>query len=151
MTSVDDSICYYLYTRFLKYGDRKKCAKELRVCRNMSEDVLLLLWYFFFQPGDTVERHLKDGDLVLFNRQPSLHKLSIMCHYVSDWLSDLGHSNNYIILEKTAVSCIFFSIDFEMIVIIQFIVHTDEIIFVQEIRYSECINLVCSLMRSIIH
>ena len=32
--------------------------------------------------GYTVERHLEDGDLVLFNRQPSLHKLSIMCHRV---------------------------------------------------------------------
>ena len=32
--------------------------------------------------GDTVERHLVDGDVVLFNRQPSLHKLSIMAHCV---------------------------------------------------------------------
>ena len=32
--------------------------------------------------GDTVERHLEDGDVVLFNRQPSLHKLSIMSHFV---------------------------------------------------------------------
>ncbi|KAK3995740.1 hypothetical protein QBC44DRAFT_319295 [Cladorrhinum sp. PSN332] len=31
--------------------------------------------------GDIVERHLEDGDVVLFNRQPSLHKLSIMSHY----------------------------------------------------------------------
>ncbi|KAK0615060.1 RNA polymerase-like protein [Bombardia bombarda] len=30
--------------------------------------------------GDVVERHLEDGDVVLFNRQPSLHKLSIMSH-----------------------------------------------------------------------
>ena len=30
--------------------------------------------------GDIVERHLIDGDSVLFNRQPSLHRLSIMCH-----------------------------------------------------------------------
>jgi len=30
--------------------------------------------------GDIVERHLIDGDVVLFNRQPSLHKLSIMAH-----------------------------------------------------------------------
>lgn len=30
--------------------------------------------------GDVVERHLRDGDIVLFNRQPSLHKLSIMSH-----------------------------------------------------------------------
>jgi len=34
------------------------------------------------KPGDIVERHLDDGDVVLFNRQPSLHKLSIMAHEV---------------------------------------------------------------------
>lgn len=33
-----------------------------------------------FQLGDMVERHLYDDDVVLFNRQPSLHKLSIMAH-----------------------------------------------------------------------
>jgi DNA-directed RNA polymerase beta' subunit len=33
-------------------------------------------------PGDIVERHIRDGDPVLFNRQPSLHKLSMMCHKV---------------------------------------------------------------------
>lgn len=30
--------------------------------------------------GDIVERHIEDGDIVLFNRQPSLHKLSILSH-----------------------------------------------------------------------
>ena len=34
------------------------------------------------QVGDTVERHLLDGDRVVFNRQPSLHKLSVMVHRV---------------------------------------------------------------------
>ena len=38
--------------------------------------------FFPFQCGDIVERHLMDGDVVLFNRQPSLHKLSIMAHQV---------------------------------------------------------------------
>ena len=33
-------------------------------------------------PGFTVERHLNNGDLVLFNRQPSLHRMSIMSHEV---------------------------------------------------------------------
>ncbi|XP_041117381.1 DNA-directed RNA polymerase III subunit RPC1 isoform X1 [Polyodon spathula] len=47
--------------RFLKYGNREKMAQELKF-------------------GDTVERHMIDGDIVLFNRQPSLHKLSIMAH-----------------------------------------------------------------------
>jgi len=47
--------------RSLRYCDRKRAATELKV-------------------GDTVERHLTNGDVVLFNRQPSLHKLSIMAH-----------------------------------------------------------------------
>ena len=33
-------------------------------------------------PGYVVERHLSDGDVVLFNRQPSLHRMSIMAHFV---------------------------------------------------------------------
>ena len=39
--------------RSLRYGDRRRTANELKV-------------------GDLVERHLGDGDIVLFNRQPSL-------------------------------------------------------------------------------
>ena len=34
------------------------------------------------QPGYIVERHLKDGDIAIFNRQPSLHRMSMMCHKV---------------------------------------------------------------------
>ncbi|AIY90503.1 DNA-directed RNA polymerase subunit A' [Geoglobus acetivorans] len=34
------------------------------------------------EPGWIVERQLMDGDIVLFNRQPSLHRMSIMAHYV---------------------------------------------------------------------
>ena len=30
--------------------------------------------------GDTVERHMINGDCVIFNRQPSLHRISMMCH-----------------------------------------------------------------------
>ncbi|MEM3615340.1 MAG: DNA-directed RNA polymerase subunit A' [Candidatus Methanomethylicia archaeon] len=33
-------------------------------------------------PGYIVERHIKDGDIVIFNRQPSLHRMSIMAHKV---------------------------------------------------------------------
>ena len=32
--------------------------------------------------GYIVERHLMDGDIVLFNRQPSLHRMSVMAHSV---------------------------------------------------------------------
>jgi DNA-directed RNA polymerase subunit A' len=34
------------------------------------------------QPGYKIERHLRDGDIVLFNRHPSLHKQSLMAHFV---------------------------------------------------------------------
>jgi DNA-directed RNA polymerase beta' subunit len=32
--------------------------------------------------GDVVDRHLLNGDYVLFNRQPSLHRMSMMAHKV---------------------------------------------------------------------
>jgi DNA-directed RNA polymerase II subunit RPB1 len=47
----------------LKYADLAKVARELKF-------------------GDVVHRHLNNGDYVLFNRQPSLHKMSMMCHKV---------------------------------------------------------------------
>lgn len=50
-------------TYTLKYGNREKLAEEL-------------------VEGDIVNRHLRDDDYVLFNRQPSLHKMSMMCHRV---------------------------------------------------------------------
>ena len=34
------------------------------------------------EPGFIIERHLMDGDMALFNRQPSLHRMSIMAHKV---------------------------------------------------------------------
>ncbi|KAG8794683.1 DNA-directed RNA polymerase II subunit rpb1 [Ceratobasidium sp. 428] len=45
------------------------------------------LWYnkrvdMSLQYGWIVERHLKDGDYDLFNRQPSLHKMSMISHRV---------------------------------------------------------------------
>jgi DNA-directed RNA polymerase III subunit RPC1 len=49
------------FVKSLAFGDREVAAKNLRI-------------------GDIVERHMEDGDVVLFNRQPSLHKVSIMAH-----------------------------------------------------------------------
>lgn len=34
------------------------------------------------QIGYKVERHMHDNDVVIFNRQPTLHKMSMMCHRV---------------------------------------------------------------------
>jgi DNA-directed RNA polymerase II subunit RPB1 len=52
---------------------------DLRYVKNKSDLLLANGWI--------VERHLRDGDIVLFNRQPSLHKMSIMGHRakVLDW------------------------------------------------------------------
>jgi len=36
----------------------------------------------YLDNGDIVHRHMMDGDAVLFNRQPSLHRMSMMCHIV---------------------------------------------------------------------
>ncbi len=33
------------------------------------------------RPGDIVERHVIDGDVIVFNRQPTLHRISMMAHY----------------------------------------------------------------------
>ncbi|MBW2972695.1 DNA-directed RNA polymerase subunit A' [Candidatus Woesearchaeota archaeon] len=52
-------------------------GKKKRVTDEMKEQILEEI-----QPGYTVERHLMDGDIAIFNRQPSLHKMSMMCHEV---------------------------------------------------------------------
>ncbi|MEM3122210.1 MAG: DNA-directed RNA polymerase subunit A', partial [Candidatus Pacearchaeota archaeon] len=51
-------------------GRRKRISKELKA--EIIEEL---------KPGYFVERHLKDGDIVLFNRHPSLHRGSLMAHY----------------------------------------------------------------------
>jgi DNA-directed RNA polymerase subunit A' len=33
-------------------------------------------------PGYVIERHISNGDIALFNRQPSLHRMSIMAHKI---------------------------------------------------------------------
>jgi DNA-directed RNA polymerase II subunit RPB1 len=43
-------------------------------------DMLTIKGQTNLQVGDAVERILQDGDMVLFNRQPSLHRMSIMAH-----------------------------------------------------------------------
>jgi DNA-directed RNA polymerase II subunit RPB1 len=37
---------------------------------------------FYLNKGDDVARHLLAGDPVIFNRQPSLHKMSMMGHRI---------------------------------------------------------------------
>ncbi|MBZ9570021.1 DNA-directed RNA polymerase subunit A' [Methanobrevibacter sp. TMH8] len=52
-------------------------GRKIRVYDETKEAILEML-----EPGFVVERHLKDGDIVLFNRQPSLHRMSMMAHEV---------------------------------------------------------------------
>jgi len=52
-------------------GRKKKITDETR--EQLLEEL---------QPGYVVERHLMDGDIAMFNRQPSLHRMSIMCHKI---------------------------------------------------------------------
>jgi DNA-directed RNA polymerase subunit A' len=51
--------------------------RKIRIYDETKEAILEKL-----EPGYVVERHLKDGDIVLFNRQPSLHRMSMMAHEV---------------------------------------------------------------------
>ncbi len=57
--------------RGAKYVLNGELKKDLRFCKNIKVNI-----------GDTVERHMKDGDVVVFNRQPTLHKMSMMGHKV---------------------------------------------------------------------
>jgi DNA-directed RNA polymerase II subunit RPB1 len=63
----------YPGARFIRRGDGTTIDIS---CKNAKVSELRL------EVGDVVERHLQDGDLVVFNRQPSLHKMSMMGHRV---------------------------------------------------------------------
>ncbi len=52
-------------------------GKRKKITEDTKEQILTEL-----QPGWIVERHLLNGDIVLFNRQPSLHRSSLMGHFV---------------------------------------------------------------------
>ncbi len=52
-------------------------GKKKRITDETKEQILSEL-----TEGYTVERHLMNGDIAIFNRQPSLHRMSIMCHKV---------------------------------------------------------------------
>ena len=52
-------------------------GKRKRITEELKEELCAEI-----QPGYKIERHLRDGDIVLFNRHPSLHKQSLMAHYV---------------------------------------------------------------------
>ena len=52
-------------------GKKKKITEETK--EQLLEEIEI---------GYKIERHLIDGDIGIFNRQPSLHRMSMMCHKV---------------------------------------------------------------------
>ena len=79
------------FKKFLKFGNRTAIADNLRI-------------------GDLVERHIIDGDIVLFNRQPSLHKV---CYFARNYDEGTDEVSSYPscvtecvrLLEQTRFTC----------------------------------------------
>ena len=58
---------------YVKRPDGRRLKVTEKNCEELAEKV---------EPDWEVNRHLIDGDIVVFNRQPSLHRMSIMAHEV---------------------------------------------------------------------
>ncbi|RAW45280.1 DNA-directed RNA polymerase subunit A' [Halorubrum sp. 48-1-W] len=58
---------------YVRRPDGRRLKVTEKNCEELAEKV---------DPGWEVNRHLVDGDIVIFNRQPSLHRMSIMAHEV---------------------------------------------------------------------
>lgn len=58
---------------YIRRGD----GRRVKITEHNHEELAEML-----EPGWNVDRHLRDEDIVLFNRQPSLHRMSIMAHKV---------------------------------------------------------------------
>jgi len=72
-----------IYTYLINGPNKYPGIKNIKKSKNN----LITLKYvdtskIVLEKGDVVERHLIDGDIVLFNRQPTLHKESMMAHKV---------------------------------------------------------------------
>ena len=63
----------YPGAKYLKKTSEKRTIRLKDI--NREQDIKLEI-------GDVLERHMLDGDYVLFNRQPSLHRSSMMAHKV---------------------------------------------------------------------
>ena len=71
----------------LVFPGAKSIVKNNYDCNGVPSPCELLLKYvdpntLILHEGDIVNRHLQDGDIALFNRQPSLHRMSMMGHRI---------------------------------------------------------------------
>ena len=76
-------------TEMIKNGKNKYPGANYVISKsltNPSKSYMIKLAYrkenIILKFGDIVERHLMDGDPIIFNRQPTLHKLSMMAHKI---------------------------------------------------------------------
>jgi DNA-directed RNA polymerase beta' subunit len=56
-----------------------------KMLEKQNKEVITLRYFLdrksiVLEEGDIVHRHMMDGDAILFNRQPTLHRMSMMCH-----------------------------------------------------------------------
>jgi len=56
-----------------------------KMLQKKNGELITLRYYLdrksiILEEGDIVHRHMMNGDVILFNRQPSLHRMSMMCH-----------------------------------------------------------------------
>lgn len=58
---------------YVKRADGRRLKVTDKNCMELAEQM---------EAGWKIDRQLHDGDVVLFNRQPSLHRMSIMSHFV---------------------------------------------------------------------
>lgn len=80
---VNDRNCNFLMKLIQNGPDKYPGAKILE--RKNGEQISLRYVdrdSIRLENGDIVHRHMMNGDAVLFNRQPSLHRMSMMCHIV---------------------------------------------------------------------
>ncbi|KAL7123203.1 hypothetical protein ACP275_01G090600 [Erythranthe tilingii] len=61
----------YPGAKFIKHPDGTEISLASKIRHRAADDL---------KYGYVVCRHLQDGDIILFNRQPSLHRMSIMSH-----------------------------------------------------------------------
>jgi DNA-directed RNA polymerase II subunit RPB1 len=80
VTSMNKTKLYkWIQTGPLKYPGAKTIRKadgRIISLRHVNTKEIVL------RDGDIVNRHLMDGDIILFNRQPTLHRMSMMGHRV---------------------------------------------------------------------
>ena len=74
--SLSDSIDYKPSANYV-IKDPEGLRQRLKVTERNCEEIAEKL-----DPGDKIERQLTNGDITLFNRQPSLHRMSMMAHRV---------------------------------------------------------------------